>query len=358
MPARLDAARLIAKKVRFSGEATEEIHPDNDPAVTAQMRSIFAQHNLEISHAVTPSLASILGEVYERLKIPSDVVVAYVYSDPDIQAACFSSSDAECVISFSSGLISLLDESELQFVAGHEIGHFLLSHGVVHQDDVPESLEYLMQQRAKEISADRIGYLACESVNVCVSSMMKTASGLSNDKLRFDTDAFLSQLQKSGTTIYSITQTSTHPSWLVRCRAILWFSMSDSLTSNLEYWSREKMREIDTRIEKDLQQYVDGPAREKIERTKRNYGFWMTIDKSIQDGILDKHEQKVISTKFGKEMFQKFLDLIEGMGKVEVEETVRVKLIQAKDELEAIIPRRFESEIEELNRSVAQSLSE
>ena len=269
MPAKLDAARLVAERVRYSGEATNEIHPDSDPEATTQMRSIFAQHNLEISHAVTPKLASTLDEVYERLRIPSKVVVAYVYADPDIQATCFSSSTAECVVSFSSGLISLLDEPELQFVAGHEIGHFLLYHGNVHQDDTFESLEYLMQQRAKEISADRIGFLACKSLDVCVRAMMKTASGLSTEEIRFDTGAFLSQLQKSDDITYSVTQTSTHPSWLVRCRAILWFSMNDFLTSSPDNWSRTKIHEMDARIEKDLRQYVDGPAREKMEKRNR-----------------------------------------------------------------------------------------
>jgi len=233
-----------------------------------------------------------------------------------------------------------------------------LYHGNVHQDDTLESLEYLMQQRAKEISADRIGFLACKSLDVCVRAMMKTASGLSTEEIRFDTGAFLSQLQKSDDITYSVTQTSTHPSWLVRCRAILWFSMNDFLTSSPDNWSRTKIHEMDARIEKDLRQYVDGPAREKMEKTKQNYAFWMTVNKSIQDGIFEKREQEVISIKFGNEMVGKFLDLIEGMGKSEVQETVRTKLISTREELEAIIPRSFETEIEKIHRSVDQSLTE
>ena len=84
----------------------------------------------------------------------------------------------------------------------------------------------------------------------------------------------------------------------------------------------------------------------------------MTVNKSIQDGIFEKREQEVISIKFGNEMVGKFLDLIEGMGKSEVQETVRTKLISTREELEAIIPRSFETEIEKIHRSVDQSLTE
>jgi len=356
MPATLEIARLIAQKVRFSGELDDGTLRDGSPHATSQMRRIFAQHNLQISHAVTPSLAQSLDEVYERLHIPHDVVTAYVVPDPAIQATCFSSSTTDCVLSFSSGLVELLDESEFQFVAGHEIGHFLLSHGLVHQSGDTESLEYLMRQRAKEISADRIGFIACKSLECSIQAMMKTASGLSTDKLRFDADAFLSQLQESDSTAYSITQSSTHPSILVRCRAVLWFSMNAYSIEDLENHSKEQIREIDSRIEKDLQRYVDGPARERIERTRKNCAFWMTIEQSIQDGHFNKQEQKVVSTKFGKDQLKKFLGLIDGLSKPEVSEIVRTKLIESREELEAILPESFEKEITGIGSSVSQSL--
>ena len=356
MPTALEIARSIAQKVRFSGELDDGTLRDGSPHATSQMRSIFAQHNLQISHAVTPSLAQSLDEVYERLHIPHDVVTAYVVPDPAIQATCFSSSTTDCVLSFSSGLVELLDESEFQFVAGHEIGHFLLSHGLVHQSGDAESLEYLMRQRAKEISADRIGFIACKSLECSIQAMMKTASGLSTDKLRFDTDAFLSQLQESDSATYSITQSSTHPSILVRCRAVLWFSLNDYSAEDLEHNSKEQIRKMDSRIEKDLQRYVDGPARERIVRTKQNYAFWMTIEESIQDGNFDKQEQEVVSANFGKDQLHKLLDLIDGLSKAEVSEIVRTKLIESREELEVILPDSFEEEITEISRSVSQSL--
>ena len=113
---------------------------------------------------------------------------------------------------------------------------------------------------------------------------------------------------------------------------------------------------MDSRIEKHLQRYVDGPARERIERTKQNYAFWMTIEQSIQDGYFDKQEQEVVSANFGKDQLQKFLCLIDGLSKPEVSEIVRTKLIESRAELEAILPESFEEEITGISRSVSQSL--
>lgn len=358
MPTTLDVARSIAEKVRFSGELDDGAQREGDPTATSQMRSIFAQHNLQISHSVTPSLAQTLDKVYERLQIPRPSVTAYVYPDPEIQATCFSSSTTDCVLSFSSGLIGLLDESELQFVAGHEIGHFLLSHGLVHHSEDTDSLEYLMRQRAKEISADRVGFIACRSLDCSIQAMMKTASGLSTENLRFDTDAFLSQLKESDSATFSLTQHSTHPSILVRCRAVLWFSFNDYSADRLTHNSEEQIRKIDSRVEKDLQRYVDGPAREGIERTRQNFAFWMTIEQSIQDGVFDKREQQVVSERFGKDKLQKFLDMIHGLTKADITDTVRTKLIESQAELEAILPLRFEEEMTNIARSVSQSLVE
>ena len=63
MPTALEIARSIAQKVRFSGELDDGTLRDGSPHATSQMRSIFAQHNLQISHAVTPSLAQSLDEL-------------------------------------------------------------------------------------------------------------------------------------------------------------------------------------------------------------------------------------------------------------------------------------------------------
>tara|TARA_Y100001934_G_C12360701_1_gene780552 strand:- start:956 stop:2038 length:1083 start_codon:yes stop_codon:yes gene_type:complete len=357
MPASLDIARSFAENIRFSGEPENRSPQEGREDASVQLGNIFSQHNLQISPAVTPSLASSLEQVFERLHIPSECVTAYVVPDPVIQATCFASSTTDCVLSFTSGLVQLLDEPEFQFVAGHEIGHFLLSHGLVHQPEGPESLESLMEQRAREISADRIGFVACKSLSCAIQSMMKTASGLPTDKLRFDVDSFLSQLREPSNATFSVTQASTHPSILVRCRAVLWFSMSDYSLEHLNQESLDRIRKLDSQIERDLQRYVDRPARDKIEKAKRNYALWRMVEQAFQDGEFDKKEQEVIASDFGRDALGKLIGLIDGLNKTEVEEVVRAKLSEAIGELHAILPESADREIQTIGHSVLQKLT-
>ena len=54
-----------------------------------------------------------------------------------------------------------------------------------------------MQERAQELSVDRVGLIACGSVDIAIRALMKTVSGLSSEHLRFDVGTFISQLDKS-----------------------------------------------------------------------------------------------------------------------------------------------------------------
>src|SRR5687768_6615234 len=82
-------------------------------------------------------------------------------------------------VRFSSTLVDILDEEEFCFVVGHELGHFLLRHTAGLHGST-ESLELFMLQRAQEISADRLGMVACGSLDVAIKALKKTISGLNN----------------------------------------------------------------------------------------------------------------------------------------------------------------------------------
>ena len=89
-----------------------------------------------------------------------------MYASPDLNAECYLGDTSNCIIRFSSSLIDILDKNEFEFVVGHELGHFLLSH---QQACVTEkNLEYYIQQRAQEISADRLGLIACDSLDIAL----------------------------------------------------------------------------------------------------------------------------------------------------------------------------------------------
>src|SRR3990172_4646036 len=337
----LQKARQLAEMVRYSGD-TLRSRGEGHASSTEHIRSLFAQTGLQVTHSVTPSLAASLDKVYERLHIPQGTVDAFVYSSPEIQAECYAGSTKDCVIQFSSGLIDLLDGDDIEFVAGHEIGHFLLRHRITKLESHCENLEYFMQQRSQEISVDRIGLLACRSLDIAMRALMKTVSGLTSKHLRFDVGTFISQLRNVGNLQIDHAITSSHPSILVRCRALLWFSLNDFYTQGETHFSQEQLRKIDKHIENDLTKYVDGPARKRIEEAKQNLTLWMAAYEAVQNGIFDKQEQANISGMFGEEMLNKLKNFIEGMSAADVQEEIFSRMQSARQELENIIPNSFE----------------
>ena len=193
----LGNARRLADKLRFSGEIIKGSHLV-DFQNTNTVRNIIYQNGLKISKKVAPTLSKSLNQVYKRLKIPKKAVDAFVYASPEIQAECFTGSTSECIIRFSSSLIDIMTTNEFEFIVGHELGHFLLGHsGIINKDVNQESLEYFMLQRSREISSDRIGLLACKSLDVAVKALMKIVSGLNNQYLKLDVGEFISQLKKN-----------------------------------------------------------------------------------------------------------------------------------------------------------------
>ena len=142
-----------------------------------------------------------------------------------------------------------------------------------------------MQQRAQEVSVDRVGLVACGSLDIAIRALMKTASGLSSDHLRFDVGTFISQLSKSAKPAGHGDHTASHPSILVRCRALLWFSLNDFFTTHKGTFPQGQLDVLDLRIQNDLRTYVDGPARKQIEESKNDLAMWMAAYEIVQKGV-------------------------------------------------------------------------
>jgi len=290
---RLFEAREKAERIRFRLDRATNLQAD-DTAVTEEASVKSSLRDLEIVPDLTPSLARVLAESHNRLEIPGHAVQAFVFSSSEVQASCTSKSLDKCVLKFSSALINLLSEEELSFVIGHELGHFLLQHGKTR----PESQlvgEDLRMCRYQEISADRIGLLACKSFNIVVRTLMKLVSGLSSEYLTFDTEAFLRQMRDFHPDMPS-TDSTTHPPTLIRTQALLWFSkcLSDSQPNTLP--DSATMYELDVKVQKLLEPYIsawEDTERKNEQEAKRSLLLWLAAENVCEDG-------KLTSTEFGK----------------------------------------------------------
>lgn len=339
----LSHAKKFAAQVRFSDDSSTGQSPDNRNQAS-RLRDLFYTNELLISESVTPGLYEGLCAVIKRLSVPADALDAFVYASSEINAQCFLGDSNKCIIRFSSALIDILDRNEFEFVAGHEIGHFLYSHSPASDRSESSSIEYYIQQRAQEISADRLGLIGCESLSVAIKALIKTVSGLNNSHLRFDVGSFLSQLQNfSGEALWN--QYATHPSMLVRCRALLWFSLNDAYNLKLSNYSHEDIFKLDRKIKNDMDKYVDFSAKNLISEAKANLSMWMAAFEIVQKDKFSKSDQDKFKKEFGQETLDSLINYLKSLPHTDVEKSVFGKVEDARKKLEHLIPKGFEKEV-------------
>jgi hypothetical protein len=295
----LARAREIAETIRLS----EDIPPQNIIANSFLGRESHKDHMLRygvlISKAVTPTLENRIISVCNALYIPRTCVSAFIYNSPEVQADCLIDKPNSCVLRFTSGLINLMDEKEFEFIAGHELGHFLLRHGSCSQYLSEGTSEDFIVKRARELSADRIGYLAIADKDISIKAIIKTASGLSNEFLRFDVASFLSQTDMISNTSSGESINNTHPSMLIRCRSLLWFAMSINAINGLNNISQKKVQEVDKRVIKDLEKYVDGQTRLQKTIYKKNIILWKSALLIFHSGSFSEKVQIRLKSELG-----------------------------------------------------------
>lgn len=304
----LNKAKEYASLIRYSGDLTSAGNYVVNNDQVSRWKNLFYGSDLAISKEVTPLLYASLTNVLYRLKIEHKSVEAFVYSSPFNNAECYLGDANVCVIRFSSSLVDLLTTEEFEFVAGHEIGHFLCDHGSQTEVNSEQSLECLIAQRAKEISADRIGLIACASLDVSLKALIKTMSGLNDRHLRFDISSFTSQLNK----IERQPQSDiflTHPSMLVRCRALLWFSISPSFVDNSYSFTSDEILKLDLNVTKDLDKYVDSSVRKKIDEIDADLYMWRCVYEIVSKGAFSKPDQLAFKNEFGEQNYNKVLSL-------------------------------------------------
>ena len=329
----LQKARRVMEQIRFFGDAPAD--DEKNAAILGAIRDFHFVNELNISRAVTPSLCKSLDAVIRNLSIPPHAIEAFVYASPTIQASCYAGENG-CVIRFSSALVDILDADEFKFVAGHELGHFLFEHSHEEKED---SVMCFIRQRAREISADRAGLVACGgSINTAIKAMMKMVSGLTGEHLRFDVGPFLSQLKK--TSADSVSIRATHPPILVRCRALYWFSLSGYFDDSPKNFSSEQLQKLNERVQTDLSRYVDGRAEAMIAKVKENIRMWEAISDIVKDDKFDKQEQRQFSEIFGHDNLQKLKSFLAGTPVTAIKSAVAQKLGNARAKLRELAPEK------------------
>ena len=190
---------------------------------------------LKISEELFPGLYKSIKNVVEKVNITNEISF-FLMPDTALNAYCLPLTNKESAIIINSSLVELLDQKEMEYIIGHEIGHHLFSHlnypaiNVENNDNI--ALKRLSQ--AAEISVDRLGLFCNNDINSCINCMMKVHSGLKPPHINFDHNAFIKHLKTiidlkgDKNQIYQ-----THPLIYVRAKALIIFSESEPYVKSI-----------------------------------------------------------------------------------------------------------------------------
>ena len=164
--------------------------------------------------------------------------------------------------------------------------------------------QLLHLSRASEISADRAGFLGSGDIENSLKAMLKIASGLSEKHLTFNFSSYLDQLRELKQIKGDQNQMySTHPSFLNRMQALVWFSMSHEYN---EFFKTQKkgvydLKAVDKKINESIKKVtgdeVDYSNKDVVSRAL----MWGSIDIFLSDKKFSKKEQDLLTAFRNKE---------------------------------------------------------
>jgi len=305
----------------------------------------FYNFGLEITKSLEPELFNSIECVSSRLFINIENIKTFVYPSESIQAECWAFEEL-CLIRISSTVLDKLNYDEIKFIIGHEIGHYLLEH----TNFEIEKPELMIISKAREISCDRLGLIACESYENAISCIIKTQSGLSKINLNISDylDTSLSNINQSSSKF----NYSSHPSLPIRAKSLK--LAKDYLLKNFPDYSSnlafsEKAR-IDEEINKNFEKYENKVLIDEICESKNGVLSWLWINLSINQNKIEKVNSSKIKDKFGEQFYEKFKRNFNSLKYDEVQDFVDNKLNEGLEELFDKIPYSFTSYVNnELN---------
>lgn len=193
----------------LQGPAIENIRHQCEGNIRAMSdRGLMEGTSFKVSEKLLPQFYALCEEVKEKLNY-KDPVDFYITGLGEINARAIFSYDENCphMIEIYSGAYNLLNEDELKYLIGHEIGHLIDGDAILTGifrflypdeealENCPEYLikRYGLYKQVAELSADRYGYMASESLETCVKAIFKMASGVDLEKMIVSMNALMEE---------------------------------------------------------------------------------------------------------------------------------------------------------------------
>ena len=264
-------------------------------------------NSVRVDKEILPKVGEAIEIVFKRIKIENNFNFFITADNNQANASCsLMSSASRPDIILTSRLIELLSIEELQFVIGHEVAHYVYQHALYpnhnNVEDRNLKLNILNLSRAAEISADRIGFLACSSLEDALKANFKLASGLSDKYFNFKPSTYLDQLRdledlgKSSSELWS-----THPSFLIRMQSLIWFSMTKEYH---DFFDQNKkgtysLKEVDKKLDFKMRKVTGDEIAKSNKEIYEKALIWGSLDIYLSDKKFSKDEQDEFSKRFG-----------------------------------------------------------
>jgi len=265
-------------------------------------------NSVRVSKEILPKVGKAIETVFKRIEIENNFNFFVTADNNQANASCsLMSSASRPDIVLTSRLIELLSLEELQFVIGHEVAHYVYQHALYpnhnNVDDRNLKLNILNLSRAAEISADRIGFLACNNLDNSLRANFKLASGLSDKNFNFKPSTYLDQLRdledlgKSSSELWS-----THPSFLIRMQSLIWFSMTKEYHEffDIKKKGTYNLREVDEKLDQKIKKVTGDELEISNKKIYENALIWGSLDIYLSDKKFSKVEQNEFSKRFGE----------------------------------------------------------
>jgi len=236
-------ALLEERDVQRVNEAIKEHEAEGPTGLRRRLLST----SVRLSRKMAPDIYALSDECVERLSMDIPLEL-YVYASPQFNAMCFKPEEGRLYVMFSSALLESFTPKELQFVMGHEFGHYIYDHHSIpigylvkgkSRPDPKLALRLFAWSRNAEISADRAGAYCAQDLHSVASALFKLASGLTGSTVKFDLDEFLQQVDdmqdadaEPGQGAPEGDWFSTHPFSPLRVKALRLFFESNLMDKN------------------------------------------------------------------------------------------------------------------------------
>ena len=275
--------------------------------------SNLLSRSIRVEKEIFPTVGNAIEKVFKRLDLENEFNFFVTADNFQANAACSlmpSASKPDIII--TSKLIELLSEEELQFIIGHEVAHYFYQHSLYPNLETASEtnlkLNILNLNRSAEISADRVGFIASGSLEKSLRASLKLASGLSEKHLKFSFSTYLDQLREIESIGKSQSELwSTHPSFLIRIKALILFSESKEYH---EYFDTKKkgvydLKTIDSKIEKTIKKVVGDELENANKAIYDRARLWGSLKLFLVDNKFSKEEQAKFTELVGKEKANK-----------------------------------------------------